>query len=182
MGQSLAAMAICELGGKPISSPVTGERLGRNVRNRLYQHLKRREDAIAKAAISSMQQQQQQQPLDAQNLPNKGIVLENGQWIGPLQVDQDDMCYLMEIWRNRCAVTGDRLGTVLELVRWDLTKPSLCNNLVLMSTHALKQYDATTPPSSSSSSPCGNKDLIPESVRKVIEDRLASCNVDGHYG
>jgi hypothetical protein len=33
MGQTLAAMAICELGGKPFS-PVGAERVGRNVRHR----------------------------------------------------------------------------------------------------------------------------------------------------
>ena len=33
MGQTLAAMAVCELGGKPFS-PVGAERVGRNVRHR----------------------------------------------------------------------------------------------------------------------------------------------------
>jgi len=42
MGQSLAAQALCELGGKPFS-PLGSERVGRNVRHKLYQHLKSRE-------------------------------------------------------------------------------------------------------------------------------------------
>jgi len=175
MGQTLAAMAVCELGGKPIS-PVTGERVGRNVRNRMYQHLKRREDIIAKDAATEFVSSNNGSPtkfdfLDIRDLPTEGVVLESGQWIGPLQVDQDDICYLMEVWRNRCAVTGDRLGTVLELVRWDLTKPSCCNNLVLMGTPALKLFDGP-----------GGKGAIPDSVKQVIETRLASCNEDGYYG
>ena len=71
----------------------------------------------------------------------KGIVV-NGTWIGRLQVDQDDMEYLYEIWRSRCALTQARMGATLRLTRWDPGKPSTCNNLVLMSLHALQKFDA----------------------------------------
>ncbi|CAB9509451.1 threonylcarbamoyladenosine dehydratase [Seminavis robusta] len=166
MGQTLAAMALCELGGKPMS-PVTGERLGKNVRNRMYQHLKRREERITKDVVSSSNNNSNS--LDAANLPPQGVLVD-GTWIGPLKIDQDDMSYLMEVWRNRCAVTGDRLGNVLELVRWDKSKPTLCNNLVLMGVAALKKFDDI------------GKDSIPQEVQQVIEKRLASCNIDGYYG
>lgn len=159
-GQSLAAMAICELGGKPMQ-PVTGERLGKNVRNRVFQHVKTREDKITRQKLGD------EQHID---LPNEGMMV-NGEWVGPIQIDQDDISYLMEIWRNRCAVTGDRLGTVLELVRWDMAKPSTCNNLVLMSAAAMEKFVQP-----------GGKEAVPENVRKVIETRLASCNIDGYYG
>ena len=166
MGQTLAAMALCELGGKPMS-PVTGERIGKNVRNKMHQHLKRREDTATKTALDK----NETRDIDASNLPQNGVVLQDGTWIGPLQVDQDDICYLMEVWRNRCAVTGARLGTVLELVRWDMSKPALCNNLVLIGAPALKKFDAP-----------GGKEAIPDDIKEVIERRLASCNIDGSWG
>lgn len=91
----------------------------------------------------------------------------NGQWIGPCQIDGDDVEYLLEVWRNRCAVTGDRLGTVLELVRWDMTRPSTCNNLVLMGASALQSYDKN-----------GDKTAIPKEVQGRIEAHLQSCRAD----
>ena len=139
MGQSLAAICLCELGKKPILQPVTGERVGKNVRNRLFQHLKRREVNIA-----------------------KGDTVK-ASFNGPLEIDLDDIEYLMGVWRNRCAVTGARLGTVLEFARWDLSKPATCDNLVLMSTHALKTYDEQ------------GKSSIDEVVQSRIEERLATC-------
>lgn len=165
MGQALAAMALCELGGKSMS-PVTGERIGRNVRNRMHQHMKRRENLLIKAALAK-----NESDLDPANLPDDGAVLKDGTWVGPLDVDQDDVTYLLEIWRNRCAITGARLGTVMELVRWDMSKPALCNNMILMGHVALKKFDAPN-----------GKDAIPDEIKKIIERRLASCNKDGHYG
>ncbi|KAI2489955.1 ThiF family [Fragilaria crotonensis] len=90
----------------------------------------------------------------------------NGIWVGPIQIDGDDVEYLLEVWRNRCGVTGDKLGTVLELVRWDLTKPSRCDNLVLMGCRALKKFDVD------------NQESVPENVRQKIEQRLRSCRID----
>ena len=142
MGQSLAAMALCELGGKPIHQPVTGERVGRNVRNRMFQHLKRREDLIAIGTSHG-------------SMPNL--------YKGPLEIDHDDIDYLLGVWRNRCGVTGARLGTVLELARWDLTRPATCDNLVLMSTHALKAYDEK------------GRASVPQNIQNRIELRLAAC-------
>jgi tRNA A37 threonylcarbamoyladenosine dehydratase len=159
MGQTLAAMALCELGGKPMS-PVTGERVGRNVRNKIYQKIKQREDNITRTKLNG----------DKKDLPQDGVMVD-GEWIGPLQIDQDDVAYLMEVWRNRCAVTGDRLGTVLELVRWDNGKPSYCNNLVLMGSAALPKFDKP-----------GGKEALSDKVRSTIETRLASCSIDGYYG
>jgi tRNA A37 threonylcarbamoyladenosine dehydratase len=140
MGQSLAAMALCELGKKPILQPVTGERVGRNVRNRIFQHLKRREDQI-----------------------NDGRLLgeREGVYRGPIEIDHDDIEYLLGVWRNRCGVTGARLGTVLELVRWDLSKPASAENLVIMSAHALKAYDEK------------GREGIPSEIQQRIEERLA---------
>lgn len=92
----------------------------------------------------------------------------NGQWIGPIQIDDDDVEYLLEVWRNRCAVTGDRLGTVLELVRWDMTRPSTCNNLVLMGASTLQKYDEN------------GKTTIPKDIQQRIEARLQSCRADAY--
>lgn len=156
MGQTLAAMALCEVSGKSFS-PVTGERVGRNVRNRMFQHLKRRELKI----------QQQLEQANNEEASNKARMIA-GTWVGPVQVDSDDVEYLLEIWRNRCAVTGDRLGTVLELVRWDLTKPSTCRNLVLMSAHALKRFDES------------GTESVPKSLQRIIAARLEQCRIDSY--
>ncbi|KAL3940151.1 MAG: hypothetical protein SGBAC_005245 [Bacillariaceae sp.] len=140
MGQSLASIAMCELGKKPIHQPVTGERVGRNVRNKMFQHITRREKRI-----------------EENELP--------GVWAsytGKIQIMPDDIDYLLGMWRNRCGVTGARLGTVLQLARWNLNKPATTDNLVLMSTHALQAYDAE------------GRDSIPDDVQVRIEMRLAA--------
>lgn len=93
-------------------------------------------------------------------------------WVGPVQVDIDDMEYVLaEIWRNRCCVTGDTLGTVLELARWDLSKPSNCQNLVIMGAKALAKFDELLPYGT-------NKDSIPIHIQQRIEARLAAARID----
>jgi tRNA A37 threonylcarbamoyladenosine dehydratase len=165
MGQSLAALCLTRLGNKEFQ-PVTGERVGRSVRHKCFQHLKRREDTIRTKVLESAAANTTSTSTDTNDLDENGTVL-GGTWIGPLQVDMDDVEYLYEVWRNRCAVTGARLGTVLELVRWDESKPSTCDNLVLMNVNAIKSFDQE-----------GGKNMIPAHVRKRIEDRLATCRVD----
>lgn len=141
MGQSLAAIALCELGKKPIHQPVTGERVGRNVRNKLFQRLLNREKNIKSG-----------------DLDINGDVTFNG----PLEICSEDVDYLLGMWRNRCGVTGSRLGTTLSFARWDLSKPATTDNLVLMSTHALKAYDEK------------GKDSIPAEIQRRIELRLSA--------
>jgi tRNA A37 threonylcarbamoyladenosine dehydratase len=159
MGQTLAAMTLCELGNKPFS-PVTGERVGRNVRNRIHQHVKRRELKIRDKLDADM-------PSNKDEKDPEGRMV-NGTWVGPIQIDTDDVEYLLEVWRNRCGITGDKLGTVLELVRWDLSKPSTCQNLVLMGAKALTKFDIDGQAS------------VPEDVRQKIEERLRSCRADAN--
>lgn len=156
MGQTLASIALCNIAMKPFS-PVTGERIGRNVRNRILQHLKRREQKIQKRL---------EEEANVTASPQARMI--SGNWVGPPQVDFDDVEYMLEVWRNRCAVTGDRLGTVLELVRWDPSRPSTCQNLVLMGAKAIKRFDAQ------------GKESIPTEVRRTIEERLQSCRVDAY--
>ena len=160
MGQTLAAMALCELGNKPFA-PVTGERVGRNVRNRIFQHAKRRELKIRESVEGVVPENEHG---DDDNDVDGRIV--NGVWVGSIQIDVEDVEYLLEVWRNRCGVTGDKLGTVLELVRWDLSKPSRCDNFVLMGSRALKLFDV------------GQHDSVPEVSRQKIEERLRSCRID----
>ena len=178
MGMSLAAICLTRLGNKPVH-PVPGERMGKTVRHRTLQHLKSREAAIRRQVL----QRAGIEETPAKDLPtsedsggdddqdgdeetNAGSIVE-GTWIGRVQVDMDDIDFLFELWRNRCAVTGARLGTALVLTRWDPSRPSTTDNLVFMSTKALKQFDL----------PHG-KDTIPEVVRRTIEARLASCRCD----
>jgi len=162
MGQTCAAFALCELGQKSFQ-PVTGERVGRNVRHRMLQHLKRREKKIRDEVEGTTDKEDKSQGGFGE--PDEGHMVD-GKWVGSVQVDGDDMEYLMEIWRNRCAVTGERLGVVLELARWDLSKASTCNNLVLMSAKAMQKFDKEGISS------------VPEAVQQEIERRLNSCRLD----
>jgi len=172
-GQALAATALTRIGGKPFQ-PVTGERVGRNVRNKTYQRLKTREDRITKKVLARSGLEEQR-PAAVDSV--EGTVLgDGGTWIGPLAIDQDDVEYLLELWRNRCAVTGNRLGTVLELVRWDLRRPSSCDNLVLMCSHAIRKYASEDQEANGDGH--GGRSLIPEPVRLRIEERLSTCRID----
>jgi tRNA A37 threonylcarbamoyladenosine dehydratase len=162
MGQTLAALALCELGKKPFS-PVTGERVGRNVRMKLHQHLKNRENKIRERVEADLPPPEG----DDKEEQFEGRIV-NGTWVGPIQIDPDDVEYLLEVWRNRCAITGDKLGTVLELIRWDLSKPSVCRNLVIMGKKAKQRFDATGQAS------------VQEDIREKIEARLRSCRIDSY--
>ena len=142
MGQSLASITLCTLGNKPLAQPVTGERLSKNVRHKLFQHLQNRELKIRKGELHA---------------DKEGI------FKGPLEVDKDDMEYLLGVWRNRCAVSGARLGATLHVVRWDLNKPATTSNLVIMASGALQKFDEEGISS------------IPDNIRERIENRLASC-------
>ena len=126
---------------------------------RLLQRFRQREKIISDKAGEEVGEASKTENVD-------GGRIVQGQWIGPIQIDGDDVEYLMEVWRNRCAVTGDRLGTVLELTRWDMGQPSTCNNIVLMGATALQRYDKD------------GKATIPEEVQAKIETRLQSCRPD----
>ncbi|GKY98375.1 hypothetical protein MPSEU_000795100 [Mayamaea pseudoterrestris] len=172
MGLSLAAVCMTRLGQKPLQ-PVPGERIGRSVRHRMLQHLKMREEKIqkhvlAKAGLETLPtaniDDSDGNGDDAEESDDNHGCMVDGTWIGRVQVDMDDIDFLFEIWRNRCAVTGARLGTTLALVRWNMDKPSTCDNIVLMSAKAMKLFDK----------PNGKSD-IPEAVQRSIEERLETC-------
>ena len=149
MGQALAAVALCELGGKPFS-PVGAERVGRNVRHRLYQHLKDRERRI------------EDQLRHCSNM--------NGTHVGPIQIDPDDVEYLMaELWKNQCALSGERLGTTLELYRWDRRRPATPNNLVLMCARSAKKFEEDFERLGD------GRDGLDDAVRRRVEARLSIC-------
>ena len=80
-----------------------------------------------------------------------------------MEIDWDDVEYLYGIWRNKCAITGAKIGAVLGLVRWDTSKPATPDNLVLVSRPAMKKLDET------------GKDFIDASVKARIENRLKDC-------
>lgn len=175
MGQSLAAMALCELGGKPFS-PMSGERVGRNVRHRLLQHLKNRERSLR---IDIEQQNSVETDLvnDERDWQRYEVVRPsttiNGYWVGPPQIDVDDIEYILsEVWRNRCCVTGETLGTVLEIARWDMTKPSNCQNLVLIGAKAMKKFDDAI------SSTGDGRTSVSADIQKRIQARLDLCQLD----
>jgi tRNA A37 threonylcarbamoyladenosine dehydratase len=157
MGQAVAAACLTEICGQPLQ-PVPGERVGRNVRNKMFQHLKGREQLLAKRVL-------QDSKTDASEIAGNGCVVD-GAWIGPLQVDSDDVEFLLEMWRNRCATTQVRQGTVLKLIRWDLSKPSTTDNLILMSVHQVEKFDRD---------PFQFKASLDDALRRRIEERLASC-------
>lgn len=159
MGQALAAQALCELGGKPFS-PVAAERVGRNVRHKLYQHLKNREKKFEDKWKHNLKE-------GSENYTTNGI------YIGPVQIDPDDVEYLMsEQWKNKCGISGERLGTVLELHRWDKGHPATPNNLVLMSIKSAQKFEQDFEELGD------GRDGVDADVRKKIEKRIASCVLD----
>ena len=100
-------------------------------------------------------------------------ITTNGVYIGPILIDPDDVEYLMvELWRNRCGVTGDRLGTSLELYRWDRTRPATPNNLVLMSMKAAQKFEKDFEALGD-----GRRGLDVDVVKRV-EARLSTCILD----
>ena len=139
MGQALAALALCELGGKPFT-PVGAERVGRNVRHRLYQHLKVREKRLEDRLRSKVTPPPSSSDPTIDDEDDRTLV--DGTYVGPLMIDPDDVEYLMvELWKNQCALSGERLGTSLELYRWDMSRPATPNNLVLMSAKSAKKFE-----------------------------------------
>jgi tRNA A37 threonylcarbamoyladenosine dehydratase len=120
MGQACASFVVCEIGGKAFA-PVEAERLGKQIRHRLLQHVKNRET-------------------DAQKRADAGEEGTEG-WVTGVEIDADDVEYLMsELWRNRCYISGDRLGAQLELIKWDMGKAAAVDNLVLMSAKGLAKF------------------------------------------
>jgi hypothetical protein len=159
MGQTLAAMALCELGGKPFS-PVGAERVGRNVRHKLYQHLRSREKKLQDTLTPTLKE-------------GSDNYTTSGTYIGTIQIDPDDVEYLMvELWKNRCAISGERLGTVLELYRWDMTKPATPNNLVLLCVKSAQKFEKDFETIGD-----GRKG-VEDTIRARIEKRLAMCVLD----
>jgi tRNA threonylcarbamoyladenosine dehydratase len=191
MGQALASICLTGIAApdQPMQ-PVTSERVGRNTRNKLFQTLRSREQVLAarvRAEAAAMENNTKVtsstgcasvriEPTTSVHGSGELVTISqsNGSststWIGELQIDQnEDVEYLLEIWRNRCAVTGARLGTVLHLTRWNLSHPSTCDNLVLVSANVLPQIEAD---------PEGYKCRMDLTIRTSIEQRLASCRVD----
>ena len=172
MGQSLAAMALCEIGKKPFS-PMCGERVGRNIRHRLLQHFKNREKKICDEIEKDSPPQDVEAGANNDTSSGRPMRIVKGRWIGPIQIDSDDVEYILsEVWRNRCCVSGDALGTVLEIARWDLSKPSNCQNLVLLGVKAMAKFDEAATKTGD------GRNSVPQDLRKKIEDRLTSCKID----
>ncbi len=141
--------------------------MGRGIRHKIFQHLKNREKAIRiriEKEHGIVRDHDINDDNDEEDL--SGQMLGNN-WVGPVQVDCDDVEYLVaEVWRNRCAVTGKRLGVVLELVRWDLSLPSVCQNLVLLCTKSIRALESH------------GSESFDAAIREKIEHRLASCKAD----
>jgi len=142
----------------------------------LLQHLKNRERCLR----NDIEKQNSVETDFKNNEPDwqryEGVrpsTIINGYWVGPPQIDVDDIEYILsEVWRNRCSVTGETLGTVLEIARWDMTKPSNCQNLVLIGAKAMKKFDDAI------SSAGDGRTSVSEDIRKAIEARLDLCQID----
>lgn len=188
MGQALASYCLTVVAGNAENQiqPVTSERVGRNTRNKMYQMLRMREQSIAAKvrldveAARACGQKVTVEETDSIHGTGELITIysndgsntiQSKAWIGELQIDiSDDMEYLLEIWRNRCAVTGARLGTVLHVVRWDRCKPSTCDNLIVICANVLPHYEPNPT--------LYQREKIDPTIRQSILERLASCRVD----
>jgi len=119
MGQACASYVICEVGNKPFS-PISVERQGKSVRHKLHQHIKNREVEIMKMIEDG--------------------TAEAGA-VGKVEVDIDDIEFIMmDMWNNRCAITEERLGNMLEIYKWRIDRPACVENLVLMSARGRKKF------------------------------------------
>lgn len=161
-GQALATICLTVIGCKEIH-PVPGERVGRDVRNRIFQRLRTREKKIRNDMLNLLDESERMKLYETQShsCVIKGVLVTDD-----LHIDQEDVEYLLELWRNRCAVTGARLGTVLELVRWDITELPVVWNLVLVSANVLSKFDVNNINQFKAS--------MESNVRNYIVNRLAS--------
>lgn len=176
MGMAISSFVLCELGGKPFA-PTAAERLGKSVRHRLHQHIKNRETALrdeieagvapegAVYGVEVRSEEASKEALRIQGQRTSLLTHRISSWVNnptSSQVDTDDVEYLMaELWRNRCLISGDRLGTQLELIKWDIKKKATLSNLVLMSAKGMKKFKEA-----------GGKEGIDAQVRERIEARL----------
>jgi tRNA A37 threonylcarbamoyladenosine dehydratase len=179
MGQALAALALCELGGKAFT-PMNAERVGRNVRHRLYQHLKSREkkleDRFSHSSSSSSSIVVTTTLVEGGSTTVNGELNDNNNkysnniYVGPIMIDPDDVEYIMsELWKNQCAISGDRLGTTLELHRWDRSRPAMPNNLVLLSAKTATKFEDDF-------EKFGDGRLgVDEAIRRRVDARLRLC-------
>ena len=84
-------------------------------------------------------------------------------------MDMDDVDFIISTqWRQKCAVSSARLGTILELVRWDITKASTLDNIVLMGIKCIRKFDESG----------WDRNVFGEDVRKKVEQRLACARDD----
>ena len=152
-------MVLWELGGKPFSQ-MGAERVGRNVRHKLYQHLKSREKRFEDAHKSKLKEGSEHYTTDVF-------------YVGAVQIDPDDVEYLMaELWKNTCGISGERLGTVLELHRWDKSLPAAPSNFVLMSIKTATKFEKDF-------EVLGDGRLgVDVEVRGRVEKRLGTCVLD----
>ncbi len=79
---------------------------------------------------------------------------------------------MAELWRNKCAVTGVGLGTVMSLVRWDRTRPAAPDNLVLMCSKAVAKFDQDWELLGD------GRNGVEEERRRKIEGRLKMCALE----
>merc|ERR1712194_580996 len=129
-------------------------------RHKLYQHLKNREKKLEDRLRPALQE-------------GSSTCTMDGIFIGPIQIDPDDVEYLMaELWKNKCALSGERLGTALELHRWDKTRPATPNNLVLMAQRAALKFEKDFKELGD------GRDGVDADVRERIEGRMATCILD----
>ena len=79
---------------------------------------------------------------------------------------------MAELWKNKCGISGERLGTVLELHRWDKSLPAAPSNLVLMSIKTATKFEKDF-------EALGDGRLgVDVEVRGRVEKRLGTCVLD----
>lgn len=93
-------------------------------------------------------------------------------WVGTNDIDMDDVDFLMSTqWRLKCGVSSAKLGTVLELIRWDMTKPPTLDNLVLMGIKCIRKFDESG----------WDRNVFGEEIREKVEIRLARAGEENDW-
>ena len=121
---------------------------------------------------SDMQNMKEEKPNYTNYHLSKSHLSFNNIWVGTSQIDMDDVDFLLSTqWRQKCAITTAKLGTVLELIRWDMSKPPTLDNLVLMGIKSIRKFDESG----------WDRSTFGEDVRKKVEKRLSHASDENQY-
>jgi tRNA A37 threonylcarbamoyladenosine dehydratase len=104
MGQGLATVVLTRFGGRPIDQPIPGQRLSHNVRHKLLQKYQQRERKWAISHNQDPNVTKWSPKTDPEDKVKGYHTADDGLWFGPVVIDEMDVEYILEVWKNRCCL------------------------------------------------------------------------------